>query len=397
MIVRHYIACGTCTQAHTLRIQVGHQPYQEHTFHCVGCEEEIVVGMKCNAQDATVEVVEIKNCERGESEGHIINLSPDFPIPKHERHLDLAFPSHNFIHQIASAQSNLGINYPEFSSIEEARAWSLQHKGPNELWSTVKKGWSLTQKGRLELAATTFGEYRKGLFSDPPELQYVLFDFCSRLLLPSRYSLFKDSAELCESTARQHTTEFRRFKDHYRTEIRDDNLERYFEVFKQYFACFSDFSQTLMHRQHDIKLPDDYEASSYAFDKTKLFYGNAFEALTSNVAVLACLGNIIKGRPFDKFEQMDLKKYLSINKANRCNPFKDVVQFSAICRPIDSTTRNASHHVGMKLVDRGRTIQYRSGGDGGLRTMSYVTYIDACNDIMLSCCALLAIELAIAF
>lgn len=49
MIVRHTVACSTCNHAITLRIQVGHRPYQEHTFHCPECGEDIVIGMDCDA------------------------------------------------------------------------------------------------------------------------------------------------------------------------------------------------------------------------------------------------------------------------------------------------------------------------------------------------------------
>ncbi len=159
---------------------------------------------------------------------------------------------------------------------------------------------------------------------------------------------------------------------------------------KEYFSCFTDFSQTFTHAQLNIELPPSYEASSSAFSKTKLFYGNAYENLTTNVATLACINNISAGRKFDEFLTMDLKQYLTINKANRCNPFKDVVPLMNIGQCLESTIRNASHHGGMKLINNGRTIQYRSGGNGAQRTMSYLDYTKACNEMVLSTCALLA-------
>jgi hypothetical protein len=240
-------------------------------------------------------------------------------------------------------------------------------------------------------------QYREGQFKDPPELQFVLFDFSSRMLFPKKYHVFEDAAEHCQHLAKNYINEFQSFRSCFKSEMAASNLDRYLDTFKEYFNCFSDFSQTLMHVQYGIELPDGFEASSYAFSKTKLFYGNAFETLTSNVAVLACLNNISGGRKYDQFAEMDLKKYLTINKANRCNPFKDTPQFQEICACLDSTIRNASHHGGMKLINNGKVIQYRSGGDGMLRTMSYLSYLNRCNKIMLSCCALLALELTIAF
>lgn len=353
--------------------------------------------MDCNAATASVQIREIQNCECSAEEGTIINLSPGFPIRTEDLHRDLVFPSFDHIKAFAKVQSELDINAPGFSSFDEARAWALKQKGINETWDIVKKGWSLTSKGKLSLAAQALSQYRKDPFNDPYELQYVLFDFCSRMLMPLKHHLFENAAEHCQKIAGTSFVEFQEFRSFYKSNMADDNLERYFDIFKEYFNCFSDFSQTLMHIQYRIEIPEDFVASSYAFPKTKLFYGNAFEALTSNVVVLACLNNIGCGRKFDQFESMDLKKYLTINKANRSNPFKDTPQFQDICSCINSTIRNASHHGGMKLINSGKVIQYRSGGDGMLRTMSYLSYLNQCNEIMLSCAALLALELTIAF
>ena len=355
------------------------------------------MGMDCNPATASVQIKEIKNCDRGMEEGTIINLSPGFPIQKEDLHRDLAFPSFQHTQAFSKIQDELGIQAPSFSSLEEAREWALSHKGLNDIWPIVKKGWSLTSRRKLELAKNTLKQYREGQFNDPPELQYVLFDFCSRFLMPKKYHLFEGAADHCKQIGKIHMGEFQSFRSYFKSELATHNLDRYLETFKEYFNCFSDFSQTLMHIQHGIELPDDFEASSYAFSKTKLFYGNAFETLTSNVTVLACLNNISNGRKYDQFMGMDLKKYTTINKANRCNPFKDTPPFQEICACLDSTIRNASHHGGMKLINKGKVIQCRSGGDGKLRTMSYLSYLNKCNEIMLSCCALLALELTIAF
>jgi len=353
--------------------------------------------MDCNAVTASVQVREIQNCECSSEERTIINLSPGFPIRTEDLHRDLVFPSFDHIEAFAKVQSELGINVPKFSSFDASRAGVLKQKGINETWVIVKKGWSLTSKGKLNLAAQTLSQYRKDQFKYPHELQYVLFDFCSRMLMPLKYNLFENATEHCQKIVKTSFTEFQNFRSFYKSNMAADNLERYFDIFKEYFNCFSDFSQTFMHVQYGIEIREEFVASSYAFPKTKLFYGNAFEALTSNVAVLACLNNIGCGRKFDQFESMDLKKYLTINKAKRCNPFKDTPQFQDICCCIDSTIRNASHHGGMKLINGGKVVQYRSGGDGMLRTMSYLSYLNLCNEIMLSCAALLALELTIAF
>jgi len=215
------------------------------------------------------------------------------------------------------------------------------------------------------------------------------------MLAPGRTSLFQDAADTTKVIYDKYSEEFNRFQRFYRSDLKIDSLDRYRDTFKEYFSCFTDFSQTLVFARHNIELGDNFEASSTAFSKTKLFYGNAFESLTSNVTILACINNVGKGRSFEEFSEMDLKKYLTINKSNRCRPFSDEVAFANIGLCLESTIRNASHHGGMKLVSNGRRIQYRSGGNGAQRTMTYLEYVKACNEIMLSTCALFALELAV--
>lgn len=387
MILRHYINCDTCNHAHTLRIQVGGEPYQEHSFSCVECGEEIIIGMHCYPDTGSVNVKEVENARLGDKEGSIVNLSPWFPIQSDDLHRDLAFPSIEHIKAIAKEQLKL-------ASLEDILN-SSNKTSLSEAWGIIKKGWSLTNKERDLLAKEQLKKYLATGYDGPIELNSILFDFCLSLLSPNKINLFKDAAELRKSILTTHKQEYERFKNYYKENIKNDNLLRYFNVYSEYFKSFNDFSQTLTFHQYGIELPDDFVASSYAFDKTKLFYGNAYEALTSNIVVLACLNNISKNRNFETFEQMNLSKYLTINKANRANPFQDIPEFLAITDCLDSTLRNASHHGSSALSGDGKTIHYQSGGTGARRSISYKQYIDKCNDIMLSSSALLAIELII--
>ncbi|RWU13126.1 hypothetical protein [Xanthomonas phaseoli] len=177
--------------------------------------------------------------------------------------------------------------------------------------------------------------------------------------------------------------------------VHQDNLERAHNTLKEYFSSYTDFSQLLTFAKHGVDVSDDYEASSVAFSRTKLFYGNAYENVTTNIATLALVNNINAGRRFDEFMAMSLTTYLQSHKANRANPFSAVEAFTKICTPLKSTIRNASHHGAMRIINNGRSIQYRSGSNGEQKTMRYLEYINACNEIMLSTCALLALELLI--
>ena len=266
----------------------------------------MVVGMDCDATTASVKIREIENVEPGEQEGTIVNLSPEFTIAEEDLHKDLVFPSAQHMHALFEAQQQLGFDPSVLTSFDELRKRALNFKGFSENWIVVKKGWSLTTRGRDDLAAQQLEKYVSPRFNGPYELNFVLFDFCCRFLIPGRYSLFDNASDLAASIAKSRSAEFQRFRQFYVSEMHSENLGRYFDIFSQDFACFDDFAQTLIFVQHDMELPADHHASSTSFSKTKLFYGNAFEALTTNIAVLACLNNINAGRPYDQFQAMDL-------------------------------------------------------------------------------------------
>ncbi|MCK9368235.1 MAG: hypothetical protein M0P72_13965 [Metallibacterium scheffleri] len=340
-------------------------------------------------------IVKSDNCHASDAEGTVVNLSSEFPIPQDDLHRDLAFPSmlHTTVLLAAAAQhcppNLLGDAYGE-------KEFSLAQTSVAELWHVVRKGWSLTNNGKLELARKQFEAYREG-FADDPELQYVLFDFCRLMLSPAQLVLFDEAHRRCVELATAQRSLFKQFKSYFISNIAKSNMKRYFNTFSEYFSCFSDFSQTLHHKRMGVSLSNGFVASSTAFSKTKLFYGNAFETLTSNVVVLACLSNVAAGRPYEEFKQFSLKKYLKLDKARRGDAFSDIPEFQSIVASLNSVIRNASHHGAMELASDGTTIRYRSGGTGAEHSMSYLDYIDHCNSIMMSCCALLALEFSIAF
>ena len=136
---------------------------------------------------------------------------------------------------------------------------------------------------------------------------------------------------------------------------------------------------------------DDLIVSSNGFEQIKLYYGDAYEALTSNMTIIACLNNIMDGREFDEFKSMKLSKYLEINKANKSNPFKLTPIFSVFAEnDIESSIRNGSHHA--SIWRDGEKIMYRSGGTGAEHNIPYTRYLDYCNKLTIKLAALFIIE-----
>ncbi len=89
---------------------------------------------------------------------------------------------------------------------------------------------------------------------------------------------------------------------------------------------------------------------------------------------------------------MDLKKYMTINKANRANPFKDAQPLYRFADCLDSSLRNASHHGAVSFNKKKKEIIYRSGGTGSEKTITYTDYLMKCNNLLFSLAALMMLE-----
>jgi hypothetical protein len=241
------------------------------------------------------------------------------------------------------------------------------------------------------------GQDQYASFEGESNLDEVLCNFSLRLISPNKYELLRKGGELYSSILKNYPSETNHFRDFYRNSLRNENLEKYLDIYSQYFRHYSEYAQTLLYVKNGVLLPADSDVASNAFKETKLFYGNAFEAITSGFTVLACLNNVRNGRSYDQFEQMNLKQYLTTNKARRANPFKDVPEFYGFADCIYSVLRNSSHHGAIRMDPKNNVISYRSGGTGAEHKMTYAEYITKCNEIMLSIAALASLELLIAW
>ena len=402
MVIRHPIICSTCKTAHTLRVGVGHSELQEHTFPCTKCGEEITIQLKADYKNISAYIVCIENCTPSDTEGTIVNLHPEYSIPSDQVHQDYVFPWIVDMRKMADIDNNkyeqLGIDtkidYSKLKRYHEKYGASIFLV---EEWKDLKRSWSLKNNNQVRISKSIYnGKHNKyGYSKEIESLDDWLIRFSGKILSPHKLYLFENAAEIKKHIQGKYFAEFSRFRDYYIENLYKDNFEKYFDLYSEYFTDFSEFSQVFSYVKREIELPPTHQVLSNSFKRTKLFYGNAFEILTSNITVLACLNNILSGRSFETFNQMDLKKYLTINKANRANTFKDTKEFYQFTKNLDSTLRNSSHHASMKY-DKGRNIiSYRSGGTGSVKNISYTDYLVKCNEIFISAVALLMLEILI--
>jgi hypothetical protein len=339
----------------------------------------------------------VENCQIGEEEGMVVNLNPDFPVPNGQLHQDKIFPWLNFVHDHFSLDDDSkSRQVPEKRMIDVHMALGGVFN-MLEGWGSLKKAWSLTNNGKDELAKKHLEQYvNESSYEGDINLPSIIFHFSSALVYPGKWRLFESTAEEMSRIQKIDHLKFQLFREFFKEELYSEHQEKYFEIYSSYFKCFNEYNQVLLYSKNDKSVDESFHVSSVDFKNTRMFYGDAFEVLTVSFTTLACLNNLSKGRDFDKFEKMSLKKYMTIDKANRANPFLNSTPFNNYAKCIDSQVRNASHHHSMK-IDKMGIVSYRSPGSTNWKTIPYIKYIYLCNEIMLTLCSLHLIELVLAF
>lgn len=392
MISRTWIKCQTCQNAITARIQVGHELEQPVSFPCPHCGTQVQLTLVLD-EPPQVKIRWDENAEPGDAEGAIINIGAGFTIAQDKLHVDGYFPSFD------APRPNLDdIDIPE------------DHSGPMLLDAAVTLGtlpyaaakWKILERalrfhrtGQQQNLDSQLDEFWGTPRSSEANLDNALFSFFMRFLLPNGSAWFDPLSRTLQAAYTANPTEYARFIAHYDSDLKKERFEAYTEIISEYFRNYGEFSQTLVYSRLQLELPHDAVATSSEFERTKMFYGNAFEVLGSHLDVPAALNNILSGRPFDQMNAMSLQQFRTINKASRTNCFANNADLSWLVAEYDSTIRNASHHRWFRLDDSRRQITYRSGGTGATHRMSYAEYLFRCNRLLIQLMMLACVELVL--
>lgn len=376
MISRTWITCLTCTKPITARIQVGHQLEQPINFPCPNCGTEVRLTLILD-EPPRVKIRWEENAEAGTQEGAIINIGVGFTIAKDKLHKDLYFPSFD------APRPNLdeydipeGLHGPLL--LDTTIALGALPRAAKH-WRTIQRALRFhrtEQKANLDAQLDIFwGEPR----STEKTLDNALYNFFLRFLAPNGANWIAPFGKALQQASSRNPTEYAKLVAHYNNDLKKERFEAYSEIFSEYFKAYGEFNQTLIYVRRQIALPADAVATSSDFERTRMFYGNAFEVLGSHLDLPAAVNNILCFRSYDQMNAMDLKQFRTINKAGRINCFADNHELSWLVTEYDSTIRNASHHRWFKLDDSRTIITYRSGGTGTVHHMSYAEYLTRCN------------------
>lgn len=387
MISRTPITCLACQKPITARIQIGHELEQPISFACPNCGTEVRLTLILD-EPPRVKIRWEENCEAGIEEGAIINIGAGFTISKDKLHKDMYFPSFDAPRPSVADMERVYQQTGRRFFDRAVETGTLPRAA--EDWKIVQKAFRFHRTGQ-----TAHRDVQLAIFwGKSPEadesVDGALFSFLLRFMEPNGGRWLKSLVTLLNDARRISLGEYVRLATHFNDELKLERFQGYVEILSEYFKAYGEFSQTLVYTRQNIALPDDAAATSSDFDKTKMFYGNAFELLGSHLDVPAALNNIISGRAYDQMKAMDLKQFRSLNKANRLGVFPADSEFLGLALEYDSIVRNASHHRWFKLNDARTEITYRSGGTGALNKMSYAQYLARCNrliiQVMLLCC-----------
>jgi len=380
-----------CDNSYILRVGVGYDPYQKHFFDCVGCEQPIGVAVRANPPDAHIETVE--NCiiiDEGEGEDSIVyNLHPNFSFVPENLHDPKFFASiqsmQNIIKHIRQREGNYQDISTQFDIINAPGLWSI-------LKSIIRISSHKDNSHKLEKLLHTYTRSRAkhGDHSVINNKNAAITNFLDALFYPRINAISKPVIDKINELGCHDN--FEKFLIFYKEHLLVENQERYLSIISDYFSYRDHLGQLIYHARindDDIK---GRVVGSKNLDAIKLFYGQAYEVLTTHFTIFACINNMLEGREFDEFKLMTLKKYMSdVEKAKRHICFQDNNVFKPFIEGLDSALRNGTHHA--SVWRDGEIIYFRTGGTGAERTISYSEYIHLCNKLIISISALFMIEL----
>jgi hypothetical protein len=333
-----------------------------------------------------------ENVEVGDEEGAIINLGAGFAVRRDKLHEDQYFPSFDAPQPTAEGLPDLPQGKGPISFDMAVSLGTLPRASTQ--WGIVKRALRFHRTSQDEHRDVQIKSYWPNEASTT-NVEETLYHFLVRFLRPKGEPWVSAIAGELKRAYEANSLEYSRFVEYYDAELKVERFSSYSDIFSEYFRGYGDFSQTLVYVRLERPFPVDGVVTSTDFDRTRMFYGNAFEVLGSHLDVVAAINNIISGRPFDQMKQMDLAKFRVLNKANRVQCFSENSSLATLIHDYDSAIRNASHHRWFKLDDARTQISYRSGGTGALRVMPYWEYLIHCNRIASQLMVLAAAELVL--
>ena len=393
MVLRDYCECKVCSPILCIRAGVGLEAKCQHQFDCPNCHSPIVLFVCIGTPPAAwIEYQENSGKAQFKEDATVINLHPSIAFESEDYHSTIVFASMKLMDLVA----------PHMRVSDDSRmrdvAQDFELPETKQLWEVVRNVLRLHQMGDpAGVISSQIARYQKSRqkyhkWFRCSTLFKCVASFFDDLMYPAIGDLRQPLRVLVSDLRLSNAAELNRFQSYYRSKIEKENLARYSSLFDDYFSSFDQFRQLYVHARVGDDNVDDLIVGAKNFERVKLFYGQAYETLTSAYVTLACLNNIKQGRPFDVFQSMTLTKYVKdLDKSKKSNAFLMEPCLANFTKWDDSALRNGSHHA--SIVREGEKVKFRSGGTGAEREIAYARYLHICNSIAIACAALMLVEL----
>ena len=361
--------------------------------------------MEVDYSTISTRIVPLSNCAKTgvEEGGTIITVSPDIVVPDDLQGKEYAFPFLFESHRVREASTADAENlekstWPAQETYEDWVKGGRLPPGPLHDWKFAGRVWSLSINRRHDVCKDyierKYAHYR---FAEQPDVFQIIYAFCALIGRGQARQVFDALSTEGEVARGRNRQQLEALRDYYAQHFAHDLLNSSHEIVAEYMKYYSEYSQVLVYLDTGASLDGSSRPSSSAFNKTKVFYGNAFELMTTHLILAALLNNIVQGRPYDKYETLTLQNYLDLDKASRARPFRNNTSLSKITEGLNNKIRNASHHQRMEFDPNTGTVMYRSPKSGDCEFISYGDYLMLCNSILqkivgLTCCVIAALR-----
>ena len=409
MTIRYKMQCLICDQDYLLRISIGHDENQRHIISCNTCKNDLTVELKIDFKILNAKIIYIDNCKEGvfkdegyqvKSENYIIKiLHPEFLVPE-EFSED---PSYNANIMQGRVLTKERLKKLKNIDLDEAKNHSTPYinslKYLEKNWKILNVVWKMKNNNIKErLLQKQLSKYKSETKGFTDTFESVLFDFNNIMLFPdyyekgSTFALFlKEDFEKSNSK----NDEYIKCMKYHKRELQGDDMKRFHSIYIDFFELFNDFKPLLFHTVSSLDVLPNHYVSSQNFEKTKMFYGQLYEAYASNISFITMMHNIYSERNFDKFKKRTLEDYFNSSKARRVENFEKSNEFEWFAEFFDSKLRNASHHGNISIEDN--KIIYKSGQPLVEYNISYSQYLEKCTELFIRFATLLQLQLLLHF
>ena len=340
----------------------------------------------------TPEAVENAELIKESADALVVNVHANYVLDEAQRYADMAFPHMLQMHAQFEAAERFGSTRPVgFEENSEFQPRPFRRPDYADEWPLLKKAWSLHSRGRDKLADKEMSEATARFYFDEPldNLPDWVWRFSTFLGATKYEQILRSMMEQVRQPLKAGA-----FADLLAEHAKDSaaRSQRFFGVFRDYFSAWSEFSQVHF-RGGEGRVGDGRDVSTTSgFNAVRMFYGNVFEAFASSVDLLAFMNNVLDGRVWQQFRNIDADTYLKSDKPKRFDAFLERPGFGALPEERDAQLRNASHHaVCTTTANAGRSRTARARATPAMSsscpTRSTCRGVRRCSSRSSRCCA----------